>query len=245
MFARAAEGPARLRLEFRHVQPDEVAEALHSGEVDVVFAWGPRRIDGVRTQQLCEEERVLLVPADSELAGTRDGLARDGMARDGLSKDGLAWGGLSTDGLPSDGLSPDRLSPAGLSLDALADVPFLVPAASDPEFVRWALVEPRPGGKPAPRGPVVRDFDEALACVAVGLGVHLVPRSVAESVNHAGIVALPVRDIPPSSYLMFLPARVTSSVGTAFVELVLRVRAAQAASGTPVAGVRRRDERAR
>jgi DNA-binding transcriptional LysR family regulator len=101
--------------------------------------------------------------------------------------------------------------------------------SSDPEFVRWALVEPRPGGQPARRGPVVRDFDEALACVAAGLGVHLVPRSVAASVNHAGVVALPVRDIAPSSYLLFLPTRVTSSVGAAFVELVLRVRADQTA----------------
>lgn len=190
IFMRAAEGPARLRLEFRHVQPEEVAEVLRTGEVDVAFAWGPRQIDGVQGHVLCAEERVLLASADSELAARQD----------------------------------------DLTLDVLADVPFIVPASSDPDVVRWALVEPRPGAEPARRGPVVRDFDEVLAYVASGLGVHPVPRSVAASVNHVGVVALPVRDIPASSYLLFLPARVTSGVGAAFAEIVLRVRAEHAAT---------------
>ena len=122
--------------------------------------------------------------------------------------------------LPSD--HPLAARPA-VSLAELADEPVIVPqvVVSD-EVVRHWLAEPRPGGKPAVRGPAAHRIEDRLMLVARGRGVWLAPEPLARYFPLPGVSWVPVSDAAPS-YLavVWMPGAAERPIS----QLVAHVRA--------------------
>jgi DNA-binding transcriptional LysR family regulator len=94
-----------------------------------------------------------------------------------------------------------------VTLADLADEPVVMPDLFASETARrhW-LIDPRPGGGPALRGPCVPGVLEALMMVARGRGVWLAPRPVADWKVVPGVTWLPVTDAEPTSAaVLWLP----------------------------------------
>jgi DNA-binding transcriptional LysR family regulator len=96
---------------------------------------------------------------------------------------------------------------ASVTLADIADDPVVVPDVFASEAARrhW-LIDPRPDGRPALRGPTVPGVLEALMMVARGRGVWLAPRPVADWQVVPGVTWLPVTDAEPTSAaVLWLP----------------------------------------
>lgn len=106
------------------------------------------------------------------------------------------------------------------SMALLTRETFLVPASPDERYISWALVDPRPNGSRPRRGPQVRNLEEALAMVATGLGVFLVPEPTAQALHHTAVSWAVVTDIPATPFNMCLPQHSTSPLMRRFAELV-------------------------
>lgn len=116
-----------------------------------------------------------------------------------------------------------------VSIDEVRD-PFVVPGSPDNAFVAWALVDPRPDGSAAVRGPAAHDLDEALALVATGRGVHVVPDCVARSVNHDGVRSIPLTGVSQFPYLLAHRDAALPEHTARFVALVLEIAATMSAT---------------
>lgn len=66
----------------------------------------------------------------------------------------------------------------------------------DPVWLRWWSADPRPSGVPVRYGPVVHTMEELLEVVASRQAVAISASSVAESHRPAGVVFVPIADIP-------------------------------------------------
>jgi len=110
-----------------------------------------------------------------------------------------------------------------VSLAELADDPVIVPEVIVSEdVVRHWLAEPRPGGRPAVRGPAAHRIEDRLMLVARGRGVWFAPEPLARYFPLPGISWVPVEDVAPS-YLavVWLPG----APETLIARLVEQVRA--------------------
>jgi len=89
----------------------------------------------------------------------------------------------------------------GLTLAQLADEPVIVPqVAVSEEVVRHWLAEPRPGGRPAVRGPAAHRIEDRLMLVARGRGVWFAPEPLARYFPRPGVAWVPVTDAAPSHF---------------------------------------------
>jgi DNA-binding transcriptional LysR family regulator len=87
-----------------------------------------------------------------------------------------------------------------VTLADLADEPVIMPDVfGSPEAVSHWLVDPRPDGAPAVRGPYAPGIMEALMLVARGRGIWLAPQPVEHWSVVPGVTWLPVLDAEPTS----------------------------------------------
>ena len=142
----------------------------------------------------------------------------------------FVWGPFRSDGLESRTiwtedrvlLLPESNPLASRTTISITDIrdPMIVPRSSDAEFVSWLLNDPRPNGSRALRGPEATDLEEVLAFVAAGRGVHIAPRSVAQSLNHASVTFVPIVDLGEYPYLLTFRAGVVTGPTAYFLDIV-------------------------
>ncbi|WP_019060405.1 LysR family transcriptional regulator [Streptomyces prunicolor] len=82
-----------------------------------------------------------------------------------------------------------------VTLDDIADEP--VPRFPDEEFNAVWRVDPRPGGRPAPAGPFVREFEDKLEVIAAGEAVALVPAGAVKKGLRLDLTTVPIEGAPP------------------------------------------------
>lgn len=78
-----------------------------------------------------------------------------------------------------------------------ADEPIARLADPEPAFAAFWRVEPRPGGRPAPSGPVVDTPEDRLEVVAAGEAVALAGAAVMNGALRPDLAAVPVEDLGP------------------------------------------------
>lgn len=172
-----------LRLELRHLERDAIREALHKGEVDAVFVWGPEPPGGVKSRIVAFEDRVAALNINEVSARFGDGRRE-------------------------------------ASLADLAEIQFIVPASSDVEYIDWCLVDPRPAGGQARRGPEAQNLEEIFAMIAAGLGGHIVPMPVASFLTHEAVSYVRLLDAPPAPFRVCVADRAETPLTSWFLELV-------------------------
>ncbi|WP_346133962.1 LysR family transcriptional regulator [Streptomyces carpaticus] len=87
-----------------------------------------------------------------------------------------------------------------LTAEDLATVPLISAAGPAPEYWREVQAPTRtPGGRPVPRGPVVRTLQEGLSLTAAGRGGMLLCGTTGDYHRRDDIVYLPVGDLPASA----------------------------------------------
>lgn len=137
------------------LRPIEAMNRLHSGESDVAVLWLPTGDEGLLSEPIRDDPRVVLLADDHRLAGR-----------------------------------------ARVTLAELADDPVIVvDAFASPEALSHRIVDPRPDGRPAVRGPVVSTLEECQTEIRRGRGVWFAPRQMAEWALCPGVALVPVTDI--------------------------------------------------
>ncbi|WP_327145862.1 LysR family transcriptional regulator [Nocardia sp. NBC_01327] len=93
-----------------------------------------------------------------------------------------------------------------VTLADLADDPvIIVDAFASPEALSHRIVDPRPDGRPAVRGPVVPTLEDCQAQLRRGRGVWFAPRQMAEWALCPGVALVPIVDIAPTPLAVVWP----------------------------------------
>ena len=79
--------------------------------------------------------------------------------------------------------------------DLTEDPVVIVDAFASPAALAHRIVDPRPDGRPAVRGPVVQTLEECLTQIRRGHGVWFAPRAMGEWAVCSGVRLIPVEDI--------------------------------------------------
>ncbi|WP_328609886.1 LysR family transcriptional regulator [Amycolatopsis sp. NBC_00345] len=132
---------------------------------------------------------------------------------------------LSTDGLRVTTLYDEPkllLVPAGhrlagkesVTLDDIGDEP--IPRFADPEFDAYWRIDPRPGGHPAPDGPVVGTVEDKIECIAAGQAVAVVPAGLHSVGIRPDLASIPLHGVEPSHVVVATRAADGSDLVAAF-----------------------------
>nr|WSY55293.1 LysR family transcriptional regulator [Streptomyces sp. NBC_00886] len=82
-----------------------------------------------------------------------------------------------------------------VTLDDIADEP--VPRFPDPEFSAFWRVDPRPDGRPAPDGPLIKELEDKLELVASGEVVALAPVGAVSKGLRPDVISVPLEGVDP------------------------------------------------
>jgi len=82
-----------------------------------------------------------------------------------------------------------------VTLDDIEGEP--IPRFSDPEFDAYWRIDPRPGGVPAPDGPLVDSIEDKLEHIAAGHAVAIVPAALYASGLRADLTTIPLHGVEP------------------------------------------------
>ncbi|WBB78252.1 LysR substrate-binding domain-containing protein [Micromonospora sp. WMMD882] len=81
------------------------------------------------------------------------------------------------------------------TLDDIDNEP--IPRSPDPEYDAFWRIDPRPGGRPAPDGPLVETIEDTLEHVAAGRAVVIIPPVGRSRGCRHDLVAVPLRGVEP------------------------------------------------
>ncbi|HEX6519398.1 MAG TPA: LysR substrate-binding domain-containing protein [Streptosporangiaceae bacterium] len=101
-----------------------------------------------------------------------------------------------------------------VSLDDIADEP--VPRYPDPAWDAYWNIDPRPGGVPAPDGPLVETIEDKAEVVAAGQAVAIMPGSLPASSLRPDLLTVPLRDVQPGHVVLATRAADRNRLVTAF-----------------------------
>ncbi|WP_345984060.1 LysR family transcriptional regulator [Streptomyces sp. DSS69] len=104
-----------------------------------------------------------------------------------------------------------------VTLDDLADEP--VPRVPDPGWNAFWRIDPRPGGRPAPDGPLVEDVEDKIEHIAAGQAVAIVPAGEYLNRLRPGLTTVPLKGVTPSHVVLATRAGDHNRLVTAFREL--------------------------
>jgi DNA-binding transcriptional LysR family regulator len=132
---------------------------------------------------------------------------------------------LSTDGLHVTPLYDEPkllLVPVGhrlagkesVTLDDIEGEP--IPRFADPEFDAYWRIDPRPGGHPAPDGPVVGTVEDKAECIAAGQAVAVVPAGLHSGGLRSDLTTIPLPGVEPSHVVVATRAAERSHLVAAF-----------------------------
>ncbi|WP_435120994.1 LysR family transcriptional regulator [Amycolatopsis thermoflava] len=100
-------------------------------------------------------------------------------------------------------------------LDDIADEP-LPRVPGDAEWNAFWRVDPRPGGRPAPDGPVIGAVEDKVELVAGGQAIAIVPASAGLTGLRPDLTTVPLEDVEPSHVVLATRADDRSRLVAAF-----------------------------
>ncbi|WP_202125569.1 type 2 periplasmic-binding domain-containing protein [Actinomadura physcomitrii] len=112
----------------------------------------------------------------------------------------------------------------------IADEPLPRVVGADPAWSAFWRLEPRPGGRPAPDGPVMRDLEDRFEFVAAGQTVAITA-GVGGHRLRPDLVMIPLEGVDPSHVVLAIRAGERSGLLAAF-----RKCAEARLTGPPAAG---------
>jgi DNA-binding transcriptional LysR family regulator len=104
-----------------------------------------------------------------------------------------------------------------VTLDDIADEP--MPQLPDPDWNAYWRVDPRPGGAPAPGGPVVTAVEDKLELIATGQAVAIVSAAMHAGRMHPDVTTIPLEGVTPSQVVLATRAGDRNRLVTAFSRL--------------------------
>lgn len=103
-----------------------------------------------------------------------------------------------------------------VTLDDIADEP--MPRFPDAEWSAYWRLDPRPGGAPAPDGPLVDTIEDKLELVAAGQAVAVVPAATHAGGLRSGLTTVPLDGVEPGHVVLVTRAgdrsRLVAAVST-------------------------------
>ena len=100
-----------------------------------------------------------------------------------------------------------------VSLDDIADEP--IPRLRDPAWNAYWRIDPRPGGNPAPDGPLVDSYADKVELIATGDAVAIVPAVTTANIR-PDLTTIPLDDVEPSHVVLAVRAADNSRLVAAF-----------------------------
>ncbi|RDG37030.1 LysR family transcriptional regulator [Streptomyces corynorhini] len=104
-----------------------------------------------------------------------------------------------------------------VTLDDIADEP--MPRLPDPGWNAFWRIDPRPGGRPAPDGPLVEDVEDKIEHIAAGQAVAIVPAGEYLNRLRPGVTTVPLKGVTPSHVVLATRAGDHNQLVRAFREL--------------------------
>jgi DNA-binding transcriptional LysR family regulator len=88
-----------------------------------------------------------------------------------------------------------------VTVDDIADEP--LPRLPDAEWNAFWRIDPRPDGRPAPDGPVVKDIEDKLELIAAGQAVAIAPGTFTAGHRlRPDLTAIPLEGVEPSHVVL-------------------------------------------
>ncbi len=87
-----------------------------------------------------------------------------------------------------------------VTLDDIADEP--LPRLPDPAWNAFWRIDPRPGGHPAPDGPLVEAVEDKFEIIAAGQAVAIVSSGLRAGAHHPDLTTIPLHGVEPSHVVL-------------------------------------------
>jgi DNA-binding transcriptional LysR family regulator len=101
-----------------------------------------------------------------------------------------------------------------VTLDDIADEP--LPRTLDPAWNAFWRIDPRPDGRPAPDGPLVKAVEDKIELIAGGQAVAIIPASAPISSLRPDLTTIPLEGVEPSHVALATRAGDRGRLVTAF-----------------------------
>jgi DNA-binding transcriptional LysR family regulator len=101
-----------------------------------------------------------------------------------------------------------------VTLDDITDEP--IPRFPDTEWSAYWRIDPRPGGSPAPDGPLVETIEDKLEFVAAGQAVAIVPAALHAGSLRSDLAAIPLHGVEPGHVVLATRAQDRGRLVAAF-----------------------------
>jgi DNA-binding transcriptional LysR family regulator len=103
-----------------------------------------------------------------------------------------------------------------VTLDDIADEP--LPRLPDPAWNAFWRIDPRPGGHPAPDGPLVEAVEDKFEIIAAGQAVAIVSSGLDIGAHRPGLTTIPLHGVEPSHVVLATRSDDNSRLVAAFRE---------------------------
>ena len=101
-----------------------------------------------------------------------------------------------------------------ITLDDIADEP--LPRLSDPEWNAFWRIDPRPDGRRAPDGPLVKHIEDKLELIAAGEAATIVSSGLRAEILRPDLTTVPLEGVEPSHVVLATRAEERSRLVAAF-----------------------------
>ena len=91
-----------------------------------------------------------------------------------------------------------------VTLDDIADEPVARVRQSDPAWSAFWRIDPRPGGRPAPDGPIAEAAEDKYELIAAGQAVAIIPAS--DHNLRPDLTTVPLHSVEPSHVVLAIRA---------------------------------------
>jgi DNA-binding transcriptional LysR family regulator len=91
-------------------------------------------------------------------------------------------------------------SKESVTLDDIADEPVARARQSDPAWSAFWRIDPRPGGRPAPDGPIAEAVEDKYELIAAGQAVAIIPAS--DHNLRPDLTTVPLHGVEPSHVVL-------------------------------------------
>jgi len=101
-----------------------------------------------------------------------------------------------------------------VTIDDIADEP--LPRTLDPAWNAFWRIDPRPDGRPAPDGPLIKAVEDKIELIAGGQAVAIIPATAPVSGLRSDLTTIPIKGVEPSHVALATRAGDRGRLVTAF-----------------------------